>query len=122
MQPLFALFASSTDSQLRRMVEYLKAENRILRSKLPKRLTVTPRERNRLVKLGSRLGSAIKDLITIVTPRAFCRWVAVERGDKTTAKPSGRKPGRPRTAEDIRKLILQLASENGWDMRGCSAS
>ncbi len=114
LQPLFALFAASTDSQLRQMIEYLKAENRILRDKLPKRLTVTPRERNRLVKLGSRLGSAIRDLITIVTPRAFCRWVAATRGDKTTAKPSGRKPGRPRTAEDIRKLILQLASENGW--------
>ncbi len=64
---MFALFASSTDSQLAQMVEYLKAENKILRSKLPKRITVTPRERNRLVKLGRRLGSAIKDLITIVT-------------------------------------------------------
>lgn len=122
LQPLFALFAASTDSQLRQMIEYLKAENRILRDKLPKRLTVTPRERNRLVKLGSRLGSAIRDLITIVTPRAFCRWVAATRGDKTTAKPSGRKPGRPRTAEDIRKLILQLASENGWGYAQCSES
>jgi hypothetical protein len=27
-QPLFALFATSTDSQLARMVEYLKAEPR----------------------------------------------------------------------------------------------
>ena len=69
------------------------------------------------MNLGARLGSAIRDLITIVTPRAFRRWVAAERGDQTTAKPSGRKPGRPRTAEDIRKLILQLASDNGWGWR-----
>jgi putative transposase len=114
LQPLFALFATSTDRQLARMVEYLKAENRVLRDKLPRRLTVTARERARLVRLGTRLGPAIKDLITIVTPRAFARWAAAERGEQTTAKPSGRKPGRPRTPEDIRALVLRIARENGW--------
>src|SRR5215207_9836159 len=34
LQPLFALFAVASDSKLRQMVEYLKAENEILRSKL----------------------------------------------------------------------------------------
>ena len=38
LQPLFARFAAAADSQLTRMVEYLKAENRILHDKLPKRL------------------------------------------------------------------------------------
>ena len=52
LNPLFALFGVATDSQLAQMVEYLKAENRILRDKLPKRLTVTARERNRLLKVG----------------------------------------------------------------------
>jgi putative transposase len=113
LQPLFALFASATDSQLARMVEYLKAENRILREKLPKRLAVTPRERNRLVKLGAKVGSAIKDLITIVTPRAFRRWLAADRGEESSRKKSTRKPGRPRTAEDVRKLVLKLARKNG---------
>lgn len=36
------------------MVEYLKAKNRVLRDKLPKRLTVTAAERARLVKLARR--------------------------------------------------------------------
>jgi putative transposase len=95
------------------MVEYLKAENRVLRERLPARLTVTPRERTRLVKLGRPLGAAINDLITIVTPRTFARWV---RGTTTPTrpKPGTRKPGRPRTADDIRELILRLARESGW--------
>jgi putative transposase len=113
LQPLWFLFASLTDRQLARMVEYLKEENRILRSRLPKCITVTPRERNRLIKLGKRVGSAIKELITIVTPRTFTRWIAAERAP-TQRRKSSRTPGRPRTAEEIRDLILQLARETGW--------
>ena len=41
LNPLFPLLGASTDAQLVRMVEYLKAENRILRDKLPKRVVVT---------------------------------------------------------------------------------
>ena len=66
LKPLFALLAAATDTELARMVEYLKAENRILRDKLPRRLIVTKQERNRLVKLGRGLGSALADVITIV--------------------------------------------------------
>ena len=50
------------------MIEYVTAENRILRSKLPKRVNVTPAERGRLVKLGKKLGSAVEESITIVHP------------------------------------------------------
>jgi putative transposase len=115
LQPLFALFAASTDSQLRQMVEYLRAENRILRSKLPKVVTVTARERHRLLKLGSKLGSAIRSLVTIVSARTFARWKAADpQHTPSIRRASERKPGRPRTPEDIRKLVLRIANENGW--------
>ncbi|MGD9856398.1 MAG: hypothetical protein AB7U20_15745 [Planctomycetaceae bacterium] len=55
------------------MVLRLKTENEILRSKLPKRITVTPDERRKLVRAGKKLGTAIKGLITIVSPRTFAR-------------------------------------------------
>jgi putative transposase len=88
----------------------LKAENRILRSKLPGRITVTPRERQRLLRYGRPLGSAVKELITIVTPRTFLRWLL---GDKKRKVPV-RKPGRPRTPDDIRALIIRIARESGF--------
>ena len=73
--PLVALLASMTRSELGRQVQYLKAENQVLRAKLPKRITVTPCEQNRLLKLGKAVGPAIKHMINIVSHRTFLRWV-----------------------------------------------
>ncbi len=60
-----------SEKQLGLTIEFLREEDRILWSKLPERITVTKKERNRVVKLGSQLGSAINGIITIVTPRTF---------------------------------------------------
>jgi putative transposase len=113
--PLIMVLARATESELARYVEYLKAENRILRSKLPKQVVCTPAERQRLMKLGKPLGPAIKDLITIVTPRSFARWVSGAGATKPEKKTT-RKPGRPRTPEAIRELIIQMARDNGWGL------
>jgi hypothetical protein len=67
-----------TDRELTQKVEYLKEENRFLQSRLSAKITVTPRERGRLIKLGIRVGKVLKELITIVSPRSFARWVAAE--------------------------------------------
>lgn len=118
LQPLWLLLTTSKDKDLRQMIEYLKEENKILRSKLPDRITVTSRERNRLVKSGSKIGGAIRELISIVSYRTFCRWRADTEpsDDKDTAKKKKpkRKPGRPKTAEEKRELVLKIARENGW--------
>ena len=111
--PLIMVLARATESELVHYVEYLKGENRILRSKLPKRVLCTPAERARLVKLGATLGSAINQLITIVTPRTFARWASASKKGTTPAK---RKPGRPRTPEAIRALVIQMAKDNGWGL------
>lgn len=110
IQSFLLMLSTASDKELARMVEYLQEENRILRSKLPKRITVTPQERRRLVRLGKKLGSKIRDLITIVSPRTFLRWVHGE------SKPSGRvgQPGRKRKPDEIRELVIRLARENNW--------
>ena len=51
-QSLLLLIAGATQKELARQVKYLKVENEILRSKLPKRITITPKEKNRLVRFA----------------------------------------------------------------------
>jgi putative transposase len=113
LNSLLLMIASATDRALARHVQYRKAENEILRSKLPKIVTVSPKERNRLVRLGRRIGSAINQLISIVSPRTFLRWLNAD-GREPKRRASPRRPGRPRTPEDIRALVLKVAREIGW--------
>lgn len=116
-QSLFLMLASATRQELARHVKYLKAENVLLRSRLPKRIDLEPKERNRLVRLGRKLGSkVIGELVTIVSPATFLKWIrqAARAAAPIAPAVSRRKPGRPRTPEEIRKLILKLARENDW--------
>ena len=62
-------FASATESELAKYVEYLKEENKILRARIPGQVHTKPIERQRLLKLGKPLGKAIEELITIVKPK-----------------------------------------------------
>ena len=108
---LLLLIAGSTQKELASQIRYLKIENDVLRSKLPKRVPVTEKERNKLVKFGSKLGKALGELVTIVHPDTLRRWIR-EAGKQ--AKRKAAKVGRPRTQEEIRELIIKLARENDW--------
>ena len=50
---LLLLIAGATHQELAAQVRYLKTENQILRSKLPKRAPVTRREKGRLVRFDA---------------------------------------------------------------------
>jgi putative transposase len=108
---LMLVIAGSTQKELARQVSYLKAENGILRSRLPDRISLTQRERNRLVRFAQNLGSALNELASIVHPGTIRRWIR-DASRKKSARQN--KAGRPRTAEQIEQLILKLASQNGW--------
>jgi putative transposase len=108
---LLLLIAGASNKELARQVTYLKVENKILRSKLPGRVTVNAQERNRLVRFGAKLGKALNHLVTIIHPDTLRRWIRESRKQrKVKAAKLGRKP----TAQSIRKLIVKLAKETGW--------
>ena len=79
LQPLWLVILNFSENQLAQIIEYLREENKILRGKLPKRITLTDREKARLVKYGKQLGTGIRSVITIVSPRTFLRWIKVRR-------------------------------------------
>jgi putative transposase len=108
---LLVLLTQATDRELGRMVRYLKEENRILRARLPERINVTRKERSRLLRFGRDLGATVHQIVTIVSPNTFLRWI--REASKTRKKRTGNR-GRPKTAAEIRELILLMAKENAW--------
>ena len=60
---LLLLIAGSPQKELAAQIRYLKVENEVLRSKRPKRVSVTAQEKNRLVKFGAKLGKAINEIV-----------------------------------------------------------
>ena len=83
-------------------IEYLKAENRALRSRLAgRRIIIMDVERRTLATLAKGLGrKALRDLDPIVTPATLLRWHRDLVARKWTF-PTRRRPGRPRTQADI---------------------
>jgi putative transposase len=110
---LLFVIAGASQRELARQVRYLKVENEVLRAKLPARITITPKERQRLLKFGAKLGKAIHQMVTIVTPGTFLRWIREEKRAGRRSLPIVKR-GRRRTAEQIRKLIIKFAKENAW--------
>ncbi len=109
---LLGVLAVSNSGELRRQIRYLKAENEVLRSRIAGPVRVTPAERARLVKLATPVGRVVAELVSIVKPDTMLRWLNGSRPKKRRRSP--RKPGRPRTPERVRALVLRIARENAW--------
>jgi putative transposase len=109
---LLLLFAGSARRELARQLLFAKVENDILRAKLPAKITISRHERQRLLKFGTPLGKNLRKLISIVHPDTFLRW---QREHKRAGRPVKiHKRGRRRSPEQVRKLVVKLAKENGW--------
>jgi len=111
---LLLVLAKATNKELARYVSFLKAENQLLRSRLPERIKLTEREKNRLIRFGRGLGSALNHLCTIVHPDTLRKWIREADQSSSKRKSKTKKSGRPRTQAELEKLILQLAKDNSW--------
>ncbi len=109
--PLLLRLVQADHAALARQVEYLVVENRLLRAQIDGPVRLSERERGRLVRFGTAVGPALKDLISIVRYDTFRRWA---RGVKRKSRKAKRPPGRPRTAAWVEELVVRLARESGW--------
>ena len=90
---------------------YLKAENQILRRRLPDHISLTQREKNRLVRFARNVGSALNELAMVVHPGTIRRWIR-----EAAAKPAPirkGKTGRPPTA--TRNTVKNILKRNGLE-------
>jgi putative transposase len=95
------------------VIEYLKAQNRMLRERLKERsLRFSDRERELLARKAFGIPrKVLLELGTIVTPDTLLRWHRQLIARKFDFN-HRRKPGRPQTMRLIAELIVRMALEN----------
>jgi putative transposase len=110
---LLLVIAGRAQQDQQKTIDYLLAENQLLRKKLgKKRILLTDAERRRLAVKGKTLGRRLlEQLATIVTPDTILRWHRTLIAEKWNYN-DRKKPGRPAVSDEARELVLRLAKEN----------
>jgi transposase len=114
--PIIAMITRLLCRELTLQNEYLRQENKILKSKIQKRIVFTEDERRTLVEAAMALGGELMEkVVTIVQPKTILAWqrrLEKEKWDYSDRRKNN--PGRPRISIDIEKLVCQMARENEW--------
>ena len=98
------------------VIEFLQAENRMLKERLRgKRIRFTDAERTLLARKAKAIGrKALLKLDTLVSPDTLKRWhrrLGAQKCDFST----WRNPGPPEIMREISELMVRIAQENpGW--------
>jgi len=98
------------------VIEFLQAENRLLKDRLRgRRIRFTDAERALLARKAKAVGrKALLELDTIVSPDTLSRWHRRLVAQKWNFA-ARRGPGRPGIMRHISALIVRMAEENpGW--------
>jgi putative transposase len=119
-QLLLAILAGWINQKQQDVIEYLRAENQVLKEKFgKKRILLTDDQRRRLAVKGKVLGRKLLDEIgTLFTPDTILRWHRLLVAQKWNHSDKRANVGRPATPPEVVDLILQFARENprwGYD-------
>src|SRR5215831_3066930 len=111
---LIAMIAGWLQRNQQQVIAYLLEENRVLQAHLRgSRLRLTDTERRRLAALAHPLGrKRLKEIATLVTPDTLLRWSKRLIAAKFDGSTQRRLCGRPRVAEEIEQLVIQMATDN----------
>ena len=112
--PLITTIQRPFGEDLAKENDFLRQENRILRSKLGKRVPLTESDRRTLVRFGLSLKERLADVITIVRPETLLAWNRRMKRRKWTFANTPKRPGRPSKGKVTQELALRMAEENAW--------
>ena len=113
LQFLLMMVAGWLHRQQAAVIDYLSAENRVLRERLgDRRIIFTDAERRKLAEKARAVGrKTLHEIGTIFTPETLHRWHRELVARKWTFI-ERRRPGRPCTPEERVALVVRMATEN----------
>src|SRR3954454_13199871 len=113
---LLAYISGMVNRQLLLQNEYLIAENKILRSHLPARVSLTDSQRATLAEIGKRLGrQGLEPVAGAAKPDTILGWYRKLIARKFDGSKHRTYPGRPPVGREIAELVVRMARENsGW--------
>ena len=102
--------------QQQEAIEYLRTENRILREKLGHtRILLNDGQKRRLAEAAAKLGrDLLRQFGTLFSPETLLKWqrtLVARKYDGSDRR--GKRGPKPTKANMIRKLVIQMAQENG---------
>src|ERR1700692_606768 len=113
---LLAYVTGSVNQELLLRNEYLAAENRVLRAKLPARLRLSNPERITLAEIGTRIArKALREVACVAKPDTILAWYRKLIAQKFDGSKHRQYPGRPPVSSEVEALVARMARENsGW--------
>ena len=118
LQFLIAMVAHAINERMARQLDYLMEEVRVLREVYTeatgrKRIPFTDEHRRRLAIAGKALTPEEREACCqLARPKTILEWFRQRTSERYDGSKQRRKPGRPRKADQIRALVVRLASEN----------
>ncbi len=111
---LLAYVTGSVNQELLLRNEYLAAENRVLRAKLPVRSASI--RRATLAEIGKRPGrKALREVACVAKPNTILGWYRRLVAQKFDGSKHRQDPGRPPVSSEVEALVVRMARENsGW--------
>jgi len=111
---LLAYVTGLVNQRLLLQCEYLIAENRILRSHLPRNARLSESERRTPAEIGKRLGRRLlSEVPCIAKPDTILGWYRRLITRKFDGSKHRSYPGRPRIDPEVEALVVRMAQENG---------
>src|SRR4051794_19263940 len=118
-QFLLIAIAGWMNQRQQQAIEYLREENRVLREQLgDRRVRFNDDQRRRLAVRAKGLGrKLLAEVASLVTPDTLLAWHRKLIAQKYDGHEK-RRPGRPRTQEQLENLVIRMAEENRtWGYR-----
>jgi hypothetical protein len=112
--PLITTIQKLFSEDLAKENDFLRQENKILRSKVGKRVPLTEADRRTLVRYGLSIKERLAEVMIIVRPETLLAWNRRMKRQKWTFDNTPKRPSRPSKGKVTEELALRMAEENAW--------